>query len=82
MNRNTQADFDETPLPPHGQAPGVAQRKPCMRCGDPTLVATLNHYGARCFTCYEAYCREPLPALAPQIRKPMRSLLDETGGEA
>jgi len=46
-------------LPPHGRPPAIENRMPCKRCSTPTLVSTLNHYGARCFACYEAYCREP-----------------------
>jgi hypothetical protein len=32
---------------------------PCLFCREPTLRETLSLYGARCFKCYEAYCREP-----------------------
>jgi len=38
------------------------RRTPCLWCKSLTLVETLNQYGARCFNCYEAYCREPQPA--------------------
>lgn len=34
-------------------------RLPCRYCGAPTLRETLTQYGARCFPCYEGYCREP-----------------------
>lgn len=53
---------DESPLlPPHGRPP-LADRMPCSWCRAPTLVATLNQYGARCFECYEAYCQAPQPS--------------------
>jgi hypothetical protein len=32
-------------------------RLPCRYCGTPTLRETLTMYGARCPSCYEAYCR-------------------------
>jgi hypothetical protein len=41
------------------QQSGDVDRLPCMFCKTPTLRETLTQYGARCFTCYEAYCREP-----------------------
>lgn len=40
----------------------VSGRLPCPRCQAPTLIATLNHFGARCEPCYEAYCLEPQPS--------------------
>ena len=52
---------DDIPLPPHGKSSVLENRAPCRWCGDSTLVSMLNHYGARCFACYEAYCGEPLP---------------------
>ena len=33
-------------------------RLPCRWCQKQTLVSTLAEYGARCFACYEAYCRD------------------------
>jgi hypothetical protein len=44
----------------HGR-PMTANRMPCRWCQTLTLVSTLNHYGARCFACYEAFLREPQP---------------------
>lgn len=41
-------------------------RLPCRWCQMPTLIATLNQYGARCHICYEAYCAEP-PQSAPKM---------------
>lgn len=38
----------------------TAPRMACKWCQEPTLVPTLNQYGARCFSCYEAYCRQGL----------------------
>jgi hypothetical protein len=34
------------------------KRAPCTVCSTPTLRETLTQYGARCFSCYEAYTRE------------------------
>ncbi len=31
----------------------------CMVCGNAASNATLSDFGARCFPCYQAYCREP-----------------------
>lgn len=62
-------DDEQPPLPPHGNAPRAkdaeARRLPCAWCKEPTLVATLTQYGARCFRCYEASCRtqQPSPAI-------------------
>lgn len=65
MSRNPRDFEDETPLPPHGHAPpmahGAERYLPCHRCAEQTHVATLTQYGAMCFGCYEAYCREPQP---------------------
>jgi len=30
----------------------------CHRCGTPTAYDELSTYGAQCFPCYAAYCRE------------------------
>lgn len=77
MKRSTFNPDDETPLPPHGTPPDE-RRRPCMPCGKATLAATLSNYGGRCFECYQAYCRSPLPRLGEQIRRPMQrtALLD------
>lgn len=32
---------------------------PCLRCQTPTSRFTLSQYGARCQSCYDAYCIEP-----------------------
>lgn len=63
-----QTNFEDIPMPPHGQPPMTGNERflPCHRCKDPTLVATLSHYGAMCFRCHEAYCREPLPQVKPR----------------
>lgn len=50
-------DADTTRLPLHDAF--IDRRRPCNSCGKSTLIATLSIYGARCFGCYEAYCREP-----------------------
>lgn len=46
-------------------------RSPCRWCGGDTLLATLAQYGARCFRCYEASCREaqPKPRIAPDKQR-------------
>lgn len=31
----------------------------CLICRAPTPTKTLSDFGARCFPCYQAYCREP-----------------------
>ena len=48
-------------------------RMPCSWCKTPTLKAMLNHYGARCFSCYEAYCQEsqPGPNVGDKRKGPM-----------
>ena len=35
-------------------------RMPCLWCGEPTLIPTLNHLGARCQRCFDAYCAQGL----------------------
>jgi hypothetical protein len=55
---------DEPPLlPPHGIPPPSSdyQPAPCQRCYTLTDRKQLAQYGARCFRCYEAFCREPQP---------------------
>lgn len=40
-------------------------RQPCKRCSTPTAIATLSHYGGRCFGCYEDFSDAafaPMPA--------------------
>lgn len=39
-------------------APEILQ---CSFCGKPTQRETLSQYGARCFSCYEDYCRRSMP---------------------
>lgn len=34
---------------------------PCTRCQTPTAHSTLATLGARCFTCYLAFCRQQQP---------------------
>jgi hypothetical protein len=77
------ADQSDLALPPHGRAPlqpENAGRMPCRWCGTPTMIPTLNHYGARCVECFERYCAEPmtrapLPDTAAQrdMRKGLRA---------
>lgn len=62
---------DDDFRPPHGTPPKLDKRGECITCSTPTLNATLSQYGARCWTCYLAYCREPqgrqkLPMVAPR----------------
>lgn len=47
-------------------------RLPCRWCQKQTLVSTLAEYGARCFACYEAYCRDvpPVPQMGDKRRGP------------
>jgi hypothetical protein len=33
----------------------------CLDCRTPQSPATLSSYGKRCFACFKAHCREPLP---------------------
>jgi len=40
------------------QQDGPVRYLPCRYCGKQTLVETLSQYGARCFSCFEAYCAE------------------------
>ena len=54
------------------EAPQVERYLPCTRCSESTPVRVLNHLGARCQLCFEAYCREPQPpakvrALPPRV---------------
>lgn len=41
-----------------GPAADTEHRLPCTVCGTATLHATLAQYGARCWSCFDAYCRE------------------------
>jgi hypothetical protein len=72
-----QSTFDpDTPLPPHGSVPELANRRPCLFCHRPTLIATLSNYGARCFRCYEDYCTELQPVakhLTPEQKRAVRA---------
>jgi hypothetical protein len=56
--------FDEDmPLPPHGHMQ-ADDRLPCRWCEAPTKLETLSLYGARCFDCFQRYCRDgQLPAV-------------------
>ena len=38
---------------------------PCPRCSGMTTRGALSNYGARCFRCYEAYCRDPFVQREP-----------------
>jgi hypothetical protein len=40
---------------------------PCMVCRMPTAPGTLRDYGARCFPCFQAYCRA-VPKAQPRSR--------------
>ena len=33
----------------------------CLRCGEPTPADTLAMHGGRCYPCFRADCRAPLP---------------------
>jgi hypothetical protein len=58
------SDDNVVVLPPHGRPPKVpddATMLPCGWCQTMTDRAALSTYGARCFRCYQAYCREPQP---------------------
>lgn len=67
MSRNS-FDPDAVAPPPLHDA-FIDKRRPCNACGKSTLIATLSIYGARCFGCYEAYCREPQPMPASRADK-------------
>lgn len=41
---------------------------PCMVCRMPTAPATLRDFGARCYTCFQAYCRA-----TPKSQPPSRA---------
>lgn len=60
MSRKTFNPDEDVLLPPHGAMP-VETRLPCRRCDTPTSTKDLNTYGARCYSCFQAYCREPQP---------------------
>ena len=53
----TVADIHRKTAEKMGYDPG--NRLPCTPCGEATLIATLSNFGARCFACYQAYCRAP-----------------------
>ena len=38
--------------------PADSNRSPCRWCGALTLNTMLTQYGARCLSCFEAYCAE------------------------
>lgn len=85
----------EFPLPPHGKTPPArreaandggqqpgAGEQPCRWCGELTSVKTLADLGARCFRCYAAYCRGPLPTakvLSREERVAAMRKLDQLG---
>jgi hypothetical protein len=91
MSRKTfDPDEEQPPLPPHGVPSSVADRLPCMRCGTATERKTLSECGARCWSCYQAYKREPQPrqyctqvGQQPNAREVVQRLLDrKAAGEA
>jgi hypothetical protein len=61
MSRKTFDPDADVPLPPHGVPPATGDRLACAHCQTLTLRATLSQYGARCFGCYQAFCRTPQP---------------------
>ena len=65
MTRN-QPSLGDDFRPPHGAMPAQvdsAPMMPCRWCQAPTQRATLGHYGARCFRCYEAFLLDPQKAV-------------------
>lgn len=50
-------------MPPHGKPPAKVGETQfdCTRCGTLTPYSTMAHLGARCFACYQAFCRERPP---------------------
>lgn len=48
--------------------PPSKRKMQCRWCYKETLVEDLNKYGARCYSCFEEYCRQPL--LGPRIGRP------------
>lgn len=52
---------------------------PCRVCGKSTLVETLSNYGARCFSCFEAYCAAAGTSAAPVTREAVKRI--GQGGE-
>jgi hypothetical protein len=44
-----------------GAAPSSEASLACSFCGTPTPQSTLSTLGARCFTCYLAFCRQQQP---------------------
>lgn len=48
---------------------------PCMSCGEPTKRETLTDFGARCFPCFKAYCREP------QVKPPRSAMAERIRAE-
>lgn len=60
-------DDNVIPLPPHGRMPAgeTSAMLPCSRCSTLTPRGILVHYGARCLSCYRAYCQEPQPQPRP-----------------
>lgn len=42
---------------------GAGSSLSCINCGTPTAYDTLSTLGAKCFPCYQAYCREPFHQL-------------------
>lgn len=58
-------DDEAVILAPHGRPPAIsngAALLPCRWCDTPTAHSTLSTYGARCYPCYLAYCREAQPS--------------------
>lgn len=65
----------------------VMNNMPCHWCSTPTARSTLAQYGARCFSCYEAYCRErhggaKYSAPVPNLLRPKAVPLDPAAIEA
>jgi hypothetical protein len=44
-----------------GNAPSSEVNLACSFCATPTAQSTLSTLGARCFTCYLAFCRQQQP---------------------
>jgi hypothetical protein len=64
-----QADGDGGDTSPENQL------LPCRFCGEPTKRKVLSELGARCRTCYDAYCREGI-----QPRRQAQTALPRTQG--
>ena len=47
---------------------------PCRVCGKSTLVETLSNYGARCFSCFGAYCHNAGSRPGPVSRAALKRI--------